>query len=102
MSDPVKGIANRIKRRCEALAPIMLRHERSDPWQSVLFDGGRHRIELSLRGTRVAEALEALQAEIAMGDFAIPGHLVAEIHVAAVNCDKDEALVTLDALTIKS
>lgn len=102
MSDPVKGIANRIKRRCDALAPTVLRHASSDPWRSVLFDGGHHRIELSMRGDLIAEALDALREEIEVDDFAIPGHLVAEIRLAAIHREDDEALVTLDALTITS
>ena len=102
MSDPVKTITNRIKRRCDALAPIVLRHQSSDRWQSVLFDGGHHRIELIMRGARIGEALAALQDEIDIADFPIPGHLLAEIRVSGIDRGEDEALVTLSAMTIES
>lgn len=100
MIDPVKAITNRIDRRCGALAITALRRGESDPWQSLTFDGGRHRIELSLSGLRIDEALDALREEIGALDFAIPGHMIAEIRISGIERKDGEALVRLDAMTI--
>lgn len=102
MSDPVKAITGRIRRRCAALATIAVGAGSSAPWQSLLFDGGRHRIALSIRGERVSEAIEAIRDQIGTDDFAIPGHLIAEIRMTDVDHSSDETLVTIDALTIKA
>jgi hypothetical protein len=100
MSDPIKAITSRIDRRCGALATTALRRGESDPWQSLTFDGGRHRIELSLSGLRIDDALDALREEIGAADFAIPGHMIAEIRIADIERHDGEALVRLDAMTI--
>jgi hypothetical protein len=102
MTDPVKAIARRIGRRCSSFAVTTVQDRRSAPWRSLLFDGARHRIELSLSGARTGEALEALEREIGDPDFPIAGHCVAELRVTDVARRGDGLLVTLDALTIET
>lgn len=102
MADAVKAIAGRIRRRCGALADLSLEGSDSTSWQSLLFDGGRHRIEIRLGGDRVDAAIEALSDEIATPDFEIPGHLVAEINIIGIDRDAGDAVVRLDALTIQA
>lgn len=101
MSDPVKAITRHIRQRCGGLADLSLERADSDPWQSLLFDGGRHHIALRLEGDYIEEAICALRDEVSAPDFAIPGHLVAEISVAAIERSPGQALVKLDALTIQ-
>ncbi|WP_340314089.1 hypothetical protein [Rhizorhabdus argentea] len=100
MSDPVKAITSRIDRRCGALATTVLGRSESDPWQSLTFDGGRHQIELRFSGLRIDDALDALREEIGGPDFAIPGHMIAEIRISGIERSDGEALVRLDAMTI--
>jgi len=102
MTDPVKAIARRIGHRCRRFAVTEIRSERSTPWRSLLFDGGRHHIELSLRGDGVDAALTALEDEIAAAGFAISGHFIAELQIAEVTRSGCDALVMLDALTIEA
>ncbi|KKC27412.1 hypothetical protein [Sphingomonas sp. SRS2] len=102
MTDPIKAITGRIRRRCGSLADLSLEQGISDPWQSLLFDGGRHHIALRLDGERIDEAIVALQDEVGVPDFVIPGHLVAEISVAAIDRCADHALIKLDAVTIRN
>ncbi|MET0377172.1 MAG: hypothetical protein ABW128_23300 [Rhizorhabdus sp.] len=101
MSDAIRAITGRIRRRCGALAGLSLEQSASDPWQSLLFDGGRHQVTLRLDGDRIEEAIVALQDEIGVPDFIIPGHLVAEINVAGIDRCAGHALVRLDAVTIQ-
>lgn len=102
MSDPVKAIAGRIRRRCAALATTTISQQSSVPWQSLLFEGGRHHIALSISGERVNEAINAIRDEIAAADFAISGHVIAEIRMTDIDRSGEDTLVTLDALTIEA
>lgn len=102
MADAVKAIAGRIRRRCGDLADLLLEGSDSAPWQSLLFDGGRHRIAIRLDGEKVDEAIEALCDEITAPGFEIPGHVVAEINVTGIDRDAGHAVVRLDALTIQA
>ena len=101
MSDPIKAIARRIRHRCHDLADLSLERGDSDPWQSLLFDGGRHHIALRLEGEHIEEAICALRDEVSAPDFTVPGHLVAEISVAAIDRSPGQALIRLEALTIE-
>lgn len=101
MTDPVKAITRRISQRCGTFATTELHDHRSAPWRSLLFDGANHRIELRLFGGHVKKALDALEAEIGDPDFAISGHIVAEIKIVEVDHIGTAALVTIDALTIQ-
>jgi hypothetical protein len=102
MTDPVSAIARRIRGRCGSFAVAAVHDCRSYPWRSLLFDGARHRMKLRLSGERTEEALEALEEEIGDDDFAIAGHLVADLRVAEVVRTGGDVLVTLDALTIET
>ena len=102
MTDPVKAIARRIGRRCAPLGTTEIRYERSRPWSSLLFNGARHRIGLSLSGDHVEEALDALKGEIGDADFIIAGHLIVELRLVDVDHCGDATLVTIDALTIEA
>ncbi len=101
MTDPVKAIARHIRRRCRPFAEAELVVQHSVAWRSMLFDGARHRIELGFRGDALEQALERLGEVIGEADLAIAGHLVADLKLAAIARSGQEALVTLDALTIE-
>ena len=100
MADPIKAIVGHIRRRCDGLALLSIERGDSHPWQSLLFDGGRHHIALRLQGNRVEEAIAELRDEIGAAEFIIPGHLIAEISLAGIDQDMNTALVRLDAMTI--
>lgn len=100
MSDPVKAIARRLHHCCRPFAELVLDHGESEDWRSLLFDGGRHCLDLRLRGDGLEQALDALPAWIAAADFTIAGHLIADIRLVSVERRDDEALVRLEALTI--
>jgi hypothetical protein len=102
MSDPVKAIGRRIRQHCMPFAVASVRKSRSRPWRSLLFDGARHRIDLSINGGQIDEAIDALHDAIDEAGFGIAGHLVAELRIANIERDGEQALVTLDALTIES
>lgn len=77
-------------RLCDALlalaegqAAILTQHEKS--WASITFAGTRHRIELLFDGTEAIEAGERFIASLPEHEFTLPGHLVADATVTAVD-----------------
>jgi len=58
---------------------------REQSWASITFAGARHRLELLFEGAEAVEAGELLIALLPEHEFAIPGQLVADASVAAVD-----------------
>ena len=81
---------------------ILLSQVRSVDWQSLTFVGERHCIELRILGDRAANLAERLTCGLADAEFAIPGHLVADITVVGEpRREVDGGLtVTIEALTL--
>lgn len=100
MSDPAKAIARRLHHCCQPFAELLLDRSESEDWHSLLFDGGRHRLDLRMRGVAVERALDALPAWIAAPDFTIAGHLIADLKLISVERRGDEAALRLEALTV--
>nr|WP_047167994.1 hypothetical protein [Sphingomonas sp. Y57] len=100
MSDPVKAIARHLRHCCAPFAELVVDRADSEDWHSLLFDGGRHHLDVRLRGDDVAMALDALPAWIAAADFTIAGHLIADITLVSVERRDKEALLRLEALTL--
>ena len=62
----------------------VLRHDEKS-WASVTFAGTRHRVELAFEGAEAVEAGECFIAFLPEHEFAIPGQLVADAAVTAVD-----------------
>lgn len=77
------------------------RSAHSERWVSVTFSGARHRFALLLTGRDAAR--RATRLEKAMGDieFALPGHLVADIVVAAKRLSAEGVILEIEALTVE-
>jgi hypothetical protein len=59
-------------------------HHSEQPWASVTFSGSRHRVRLAFFGAEAVAAGEALIEALPEHEFAIPGQLVADAAVVAV------------------
>ena len=80
---------------------ILLTDVRSVDWQSLTFDGERHEMIVKLVGPDALEVARRLVATLPGTEFAIPGHIVADI--AARLAEKDEIYsvsVAIEALTV--
>ena len=64
----------------------LLRHSER-PWASATFAGTRHVIALSFPGEEGAAAAEAFMEALPEHEFAIPGQMVADAAIAAVEHD---------------
>lgn len=64
-------------------ASIVSHTEKS--WASITFAGARHRLELAFEGAEAVEAGELFIAFLPEHEFAIPGQVVADAAVTAVD-----------------
>ena len=81
---------------------ILLSEFRSTDWQSLTFIGERHLIHLRIPGPDADAIVRRMTADLEDVEFAIPGHVVADIVLAApVRRDSDGSIsVELEALTL--
>ena len=83
----VLGTAGRLCQALEALGCGMGRvaHQSEKAWASVTFEGARHTVELEFEGADAIAAGEGFIAALPEHEFALPGQLVAEATVTAVD-----------------
>ena len=86
---------------CGGQATVVRHSEKS--WASVTFAGARHRVELAFEGVEAIAAGELLIAELPEHEFAIPGQLVAEATITAVDhrLDRAHMQVTCELLLLE-
>lgn len=77
--------------------PVALVNSDWTRWASVTFTGARHRI--ALEGT-ASPALDRWLAALPEAEFALRGHLVADLAVTDVHRARDAVTITLEALTV--
>jgi hypothetical protein len=82
-----RGPSERLREALVALADgrASIVHHSEKSWASITFAGARHRLELVFEGALAIEAGERFIAALPDHEFAIPGQLVAEATVTAVD-----------------
>lgn len=103
MSRAASGLLRALLDRApEARDRILLSQVRSVDWQSLTFVGERHCIELRVIGKGDVQLAERLTDGLADAEFAIPGHVVADIVVVGEPRREPDGGLTLsiEALTI--
>ena len=85
--------------RAATLAGADIRIERhaSEAWHSATFAGGRHRVEASGRS---GERLDAWLARLGDAAIEVPGHLVADLTVAACERAAGVTRFRLEGVTV--
>jgi hypothetical protein len=80
---------------------ILLTEVRSTDWQSLTFTGERHELTLRITGDRSLTAAERMIEGLAEAEFAIAGHIVADIAASLAGSGRNESVsVVIEALTI--
>ncbi|WP_374405022.1 hypothetical protein [Pelagerythrobacter sp.] len=84
---PRRTTADRLRDALGRLADEQASFRRHDekPWASITFEGARHTVEIVFDGAEAVEAGERFIADLPDHEFAIPGQLVAEATVTAVD-----------------
>ena len=82
---------------------ILLTEFRSTDWQSLTFIGEQHKIRLRIPAPGAAGIVASLVNGIEDADFAIPGHIVADIVLAGEPEEQPDGsiLVAIEALTVE-
>ncbi|WP_395613317.1 hypothetical protein [Allosphingosinicella sp.] len=71
-------------------------------WASITFAGERHKLVLRLPGPGAQAAVDAFLDGLADREFALRGHIVADIEATGIERDGDGQLrLTLEALTVE-
>jgi hypothetical protein len=103
---PRRSVADRLREALGVLAQgraqVLTHNEIA--WASVTFAGTRHRIELAFEGLEAVEAGESFIALLPEHEFAIPGQLVADAAVVAVDhrlAPAPRLLVTAELLLLE-
>ena len=74
----------------------------SRPWASITFAGERHRLTLCLPGPGAQAAVDAFLDGLADREFALHGHVLADIEATGIARDADGQIrLTLEALTVE-
>ena len=81
---------------------ILLTDFRSTDWQSLIFLGERHEMELRLPGPDADRLIERLATGLTDAEFSIPGQIVADIGLERPPTHNPDGSVSLhiEALTI--
>ena len=82
-------------------ASFALEEIRSRRWTSVTFQGGRHELAFSLEGEGAEEAAGRFLSRLDARNFALRGHLVADVSLVAQERRPGFARIRLDALTVE-
>ena len=103
---PCRGAAERLRAALDILAEghaqVVRQSERA--WASITFEGTRHTVELSFAGSTACEDGERLIAALPDHEFALPGQLVADATVTAVDHrihPKPRMTITCELLLLK-
>jgi hypothetical protein len=100
MSDPGKALLAALRSRCRPYARLHATRSDSHPWRSLLFDGERHLLDVTIDGPDVDQAVHTLREATIMADLDLPGHLLVELSMEKVDPAADPALFRLRALTL--
>lgn len=93
-------VATQLARAIEASREgVVVLARESRPWASVTFSGARHRMTLDARAT---PGLDRWLAALPEAEFALRGHLVADLTVASVEHRDGRARVAIEALTVEA
>lgn len=94
-SDPHRALMRALIARADG---VHIESSSSEPWASVTFTGARHKATLRIGDIHAANQF----AEgIDVAEFALPGHILADIEVVAIRPDLDIIFVDLEALTVE-
>lgn len=91
--------ATQLARALERAGPgVIVVTSTATTWASVTFSGARHRLTLDARAT---PGLDRWLAGLPEAEFALRGHLVADLAVTGIEFSDGRAAVTLEVLTVE-
>jgi hypothetical protein len=89
-----------LRRALAAMAPAEICESSMSAWASATFTGARHIVVMEFAPDQ-ADAAEAFAAGLAEAEFALPGHIVADIAVASSATSAAGRQIMIEALTVE-
>jgi hypothetical protein len=82
-------------------AAVAIESVASRPWASITFSGERHRLALYLPGPGAEAAADLFLDGLAEREFALRGHILADIALAERSDEDGQVRLVLEALTVE-
>lgn len=99
--DAATAFLGAVRARLAPFAGFVLEEIRSRRWASVTFQGARHEIDFRLEGEGAEAAAARFLGGLDPHDFALRGHLLADLALVAEERRPGLARIRLDALTVE-
>jgi 5-carboxymethyl-2-hydroxymuconate isomerase len=80
---------------------FVLEEIKSRAWASITFSGARHELAFRLEGAAASEAAGRFLGSLRAAEFALRGHIVADIALVAEERRPNCASIRLEALTVE-
>lgn len=101
LTDSATALLQAIRAQLADLAGFVLEEIRSRRWTSVTFQGARHELAFRLEGGGAEAAAERFLSGLDARNFALRGHLLADVSLVEEERRPGFARIRLDALTVE-
>lgn len=101
LNDPTCALLRAIREAFADFAGFMLEDIRSRSWASVTFSGARHELTLRLEGAGAEAVADRFLAGLDCAEFALGGHIMADIALVWQERRPGQVRVGLEALTVE-
>jgi hypothetical protein len=101
LTDAATAFLGAVRLHFVSSAGFVLEEIRSRGWASVTFRGARHELTFRLEGEGAEEAAAHFLSGLRARDFALPGHLLADVSLVAEERRPGCARIRVEALTVE-
>ena len=101
LTDAATAFLHAVRGRFVDFAGFVLEGIRSRRWASVTFQGARHELSFRIEGEGAEEAAARFLSGLHARDFALRGHLVADVSLIAEERRPGRARIHIEALTVE-
>jgi hypothetical protein len=100
-NDATSALLRAVRGALESAAAFVLEEVRSRSWASVTFAGARHELAFRLEGEGAEAAAARFVTGLEAAEFALRGHVLADIALVAEERQPGWARLRLEALTVE-
>ncbi|TMJ17275.1 MAG: hypothetical protein E6G94_01940 [Alphaproteobacteria bacterium] len=101
VTDATTELLRALRGQVEGRAEFVLEKVTSRRWASITFTGARHEVRFRIEGDEAGEVAGRFVAGAAAAEFAMRGHLLADLAVVAEERVPGGVRIALEALTVE-
>lgn len=101
IADPLDALVEAVIAQLSP-ACVSVVKRRSTPWASVTFTGARHELDLVIEGPHALDTARLFVDSAPSADYAIEGHLVADVAVTSYLIMGEDVWLSLEILTVEA